>query len=919
MSSPSPPPIPESLHADRLAEERKGEPQAAGPRLHRRGFLQAAGFSLAAAATGCHRPPLQSARPYLEAPEHVVPGRALHYASVCGGCSAACGTLVKVRDGRPIKMEGLDEHPGSRGGLCAIGQASLLGLYDALRIKGPRVDGRDVSWQEADAEIRQALASARRAGRAIRLLTPTLSGPTDRAAASRFIEATGGAHVVHDPLSASAILDAHRATHGRRVLPRYRFERADVVVSLDADFLGTWISPVEHASTYRRRRQADGPGTTRLSHHVQIESRLSLSGCNADHRLVVDPAELPVALAILEQAVAARSGAPARSESPRIAPARTLASAVEHELVAALEDLADLLWQNRADGGQTLVICDSDDVDAQILVNFLNLRLGGYGTTVDLERPSLQKQGDDRAFAELLAELRAGDVGVLLVAGVDPLHELEGLRLAEELQSVDLLVSLSSYLDATSLASGVVCPTPHFLESWGDAEPVAGWLAVRQPAIAPLFDSRSLRAGLDSWSAGGTYEDPGDLEALRDHWREEIHLRDPRALDFESFWNRTVHDGFVEIPAPATLDDPPETFDDSVIAAAAEAIAKRRAERPLRDGEFTLLLYPKVGLGDGRHADNPWLHELPDPVSKVTWGNYACLSPKAAADLGVSDGDIVRLTSGETHLDLPTLVQPGQHDSVVAVAMGYGDPRSARFRDVGPHWISSRPSTSPNGRVGVNGARLRNGLPRRRHGVTVEATGERRELACTQRWDRQDLPEETSPSGHGERHLVRDVSLASLAAASEEHGGGGGHHATLYPADHAPEDPTGRTTPHWGMTIDLDACTGCSACVVACQAENNCRWSATTRCGAIATCTGCASIATTTAMRRRRGVRRRLPAHALPALRPGTVRDRLSGAGHGADRGGPERPGLQPLRRHPLLRQQLPVQGTSLQLVLLPS
>ncbi len=797
------------------------EPPTRGLPLHRRSFLQAAGFSLAAVATGCHRPPPHSSRPYLEAPGEVVAGRPLYYASVCDGCSAGCGTLVKVRDGRPIKLEGLDEHPGSRGGLCAMGQASLLGLYDSRRLRGPLVAGRDATWAEADGAIRSGLAQARAAGRGIRLLTPSLHSPTERAAAARFVELQGAVHVVHDPLSASAILDAHAVTHGRRLLPRYRFERADLIVGLDADFLGTWISPVEFAAGYRAARRPD-VASPRPSYHIQLEPTLTLSGCKADRRLTLRPDEIPALISALSHALA-----------PGLMPDRAPeGGSLAANLAAAVADLARQLQQVAEAGGHSLIVSGSDDLTTQVLINGLNFHLGNYAATVDLEHPSLQRQGSDVAFAELVAELRRGEVGALLVAGLDPLHEFEGAGLQTTFEDLDLLVSLSPQSDATAAVADIVCPSHHFLESWGDAEPVEGLLAVRQPTIAPLWNTRSLRAGLDAWSTIEGAATVDDLVALQAYWRQEIHPRDSRGMDFQSFWDRTVHDGVALLlpasatTASATTASATPAFDTLAFATwLSEAWrSTTQTTAPASDtptDAFTLVLYPKVGLGEGRHADNPWLHELPDPISKVTWGNYACLSPSAAGRLGVKDGDIVRLRAGEAALELPALVQPGQHDDVVAVAMGYGNRRSERFRDIGPEWIGTSPSTDDEGRVGRNGARLLEGLGRVRHGVAVEATGSRRELAKTQQWERSD-----------DRVLVEEVTLQALLAGNvaaehggQEHGskehGGQKHRADLYPDDHRARDSAAHPARKWGMSIDLDACTGCSACVIACQAENN--------------------------------------------------------------------------------------------------
>jgi hypothetical protein len=278
--------------------------------LSRRAFLKLAGFAFGTAAVaGCQRAPVQQAVPYLAPPEDIVPGRTYQYAAVCDGCGAGCGLLVQNRDGRPIKLEGNPDHPLSRGGLCAAGQASLLGLYDRLRLQQPSHKGTPAGWDEVDSAIRAQLESIRKRGGAVRFLTGTLTSPTSRAMIQRFLAGFADArHVVHDSPSCSAILDAHARTHGVRTLPHYRPDRAETIVSFDADFLGTWISPVEFAAAYQSSRRLDGP-VPYLSYHVQLESRLSLTGSKADRRIVLPPGERGLVLTHLAIRLAKKAGA----------------------------------------------------------------------------------------------------------------------------------------------------------------------------------------------------------------------------------------------------------------------------------------------------------------------------------------------------------------------------------------------------------------------------------------------------------------------------------------------------------------------------------------------------------------------------------------------------------------------------------
>jgi Fe-S-cluster-containing dehydrogenase component/anaerobic selenocysteine-containing dehydrogenase len=823
-------------------------PEAGPSGFSRRDFLRLAGFALAGTAlAGCQRAPVQNAVPFLVQPEDAVPGTSAHYASVCGGCPAGCGLLVKTRDGRPIKLEGNPEHPLSRGGLCAAGQASLLGLYDRHRLKEPLREGRPASWAEVDQAVRGQLQALHRQGRPVYFLTGSLVSPTTRALIRSFLDTFPGGrhdgrHVVHDPRSGSAILEAHARTHGVRLQPHYHLDQADVIVSFDADFLGAWISPVEFTAAYQGGRRPQGT-PPRMSYHVQFESRLSLTGSKADQRLAVRPGDIGLVMSHLAVRLARRAGEPLPEERLEESPVPS----------RFLDHLVDVLWPTEGDRPSSLVLCGSDDVALQILANFLNHVLGNYGATVDVARPAYQVQGNDADLEHLLRELRAGRVGALFVHQCNPVHDLpNGAALAEELRRVPLLVCCAERLDETARLARFVCPVPHYLESWGDAEPVNGLVSLIQPVLTPLGNTRPLLESLAAWMGpppGGRPQSAYDL--LRSAWETEVFPRAPVALaalgastvglagsppeqgpylaasalvsartnrggrTFDAFWNQTLHDGVVRVtPRPVRVGN----FNQGAVR-----LVPRADRTPT--GTYSVVLYAKVGLPDASHAYNPWLHELPDPISKVTWDNYACLSPATAQQLGVQDGDVVRLEASEADgtsrvLELPAFVQPGQHDQVVAVALGYGSRLSERFADIGPPWLEARPTVGANGLVGQNTAPLLTwaggSLRCRRDGVRLTAAGRRHDLASTQGYHRLTMPPQLARGGQERRPIVQDTTLDNipqrparvpLPLAGQE--------PDLWPEDHPTEGP------RWGMVIDHNACTGCSACVIACQAENN--------------------------------------------------------------------------------------------------
>ena len=793
-------------------EMENGDPQLV---TTRRSFLKAAGFTFAGAvASGCRAPEVD-AIPYVQQPEGVIAGRPLFYATTCGACEARCGLLVTTRDGRPVKIEGNPDHPFSGGSTCAVGQASILGLYDSMRLAYPTKGGQRAMWADVDMEITTTLGMIKQSGRAVRILSPTINSPTLAAVITDFLSGFSNArHVTYDPISGSAVLDAHAQTHGARVMPQYHFDQADVIVSLDADFLGAWISPLQYTRGYASKRRM-GDGALTKSYHVQIESRLSLSGSNADRRLRVAPGEIGHIATHLASKLAQRAGTTLAAEGLAASPLDT-----------ALNDIAERLWTAR---GRGLVISGSQDVRVQTLVNAMNQSIGAYGTTVDLARPSYQRAGNDMELAELRAELGRGEVGALLILGANPVYDLpDSAALTNDIKRVPLVISTAERLDETASLAHFVCPDHHYLESWSDAEPVAGLVSLTQPTMQPMHETRSVIESLSMWAG----KRQAAINLVKDHWTSAVHPRAGAGDTFGAFWDRTLERGVAEIgptqaapPAPAAGAPRPAAAARASAPAAVVPAFKPGAVQPvLRPDEvaadgFGLILYTPIGMRDGRHGHNAWLHELPDPVTKVTWDNYACLSPAAAQKLGVEDGDVVRVSAreGGAAVELPAFVQPGQHDAAVAIALGYGRSGTDRFGKVGPPWFEAR--ARPN-IVGINMSAFVTAVDNARQysgrAVTVAKTGRRQQLASTQ------IHHSLNPPGSPEpRPIIQELTLGELSGTETPRAAAGGAEGTrevlgdLWADDHP-------TTGHrWGMAIDLNSCTGCSACLVACQAENN--------------------------------------------------------------------------------------------------
>ncbi|MDZ7288942.1 MAG: 4Fe-4S dicluster domain-containing protein [candidate division KSB1 bacterium] len=764
--------------------------------IDRRSFLKLAGFSFASAClAGCEKGRVEKAIPFLIQPEEITPGLAYWYATTCAGCNAGCGVMAKCIDGRPIKLEGNPAHPLSRGGLCAVGQASLLGLYDSHRLKNPLRNGRETTWDQLDGEMMKELETIRRNGGAVRFLTSTLTSPTTRAMISTFLRGFQNAkHVQYDAISYSAILDAHKVTHGERLLPRYRFDQAEVIVSFDADFLGNWFSPVEFTKGYRAGRTLEGD-PPRCSFHAHFESRLSLTGSNADERLCVSPAEMYESLKRLAELLAVRSGKP-------LAVHATLSPAVETKVSA----LADRLWKAR---GKSLVICGMNNRHGQLLVNAINDMLDNYGRTVDIARPSYQYAGNDAELEVLLREIRSGTVTALFVAEANPVYDLpDGAVLREALKKIPLVVSFAERVDETADCARFVCPTPHALETWIDHEPAEGVVAISQPTIPPLRNSRPLIESLAAWM--GIKESALDL--IQREWERTVFTRQAAETSFTKFWNKTLETGYAEVQ--------PKVQSSTACDYAALAAALASSHPPaVADSDYTLILFPSLTMLDGRHAHNPWLHELPDPITKIVWDNVASVSRTTAEKLGVKEGDVLRIEANGSMIEMPTHIQPGQHDGVVAVALGYGRKGTDRFTNIGPSWLQARPTVAPGELVGKNAAHfvhfLNGHLSYLIGKVSLQATGTKYTLAKTQEYDLQREPNLFGKQTSERRRLIQETTLAAYAM---DRSAGSFHREPLdsmWPEDHK------YLGYRWGMVIDLNACTGCSACVMACQAENN--------------------------------------------------------------------------------------------------
>lgn len=762
-----------------------------GGNTGRRDFLKLMGFGVAAASLAACEAPVTKAIPYLNKPEDITPGIANWYSSTFMDGGEYCSVLVKTREGRPIKIEGNPSSSISRGGTSAKAQASVLGLYDTERLKGPVEGGKLSNWQNVDGKIASQLAQLAQSGQAIRIVSSTILSPSTKSVIADFIAKYPTArHVVYDAHSAAGMIQANQTSFGKAALPSYDFSKATTIVGVGCDFLGTWLTPDTFSRQYVQTRKL-GKEKKEMSRHYQFEATLSLTGSNADYRTAIKPSQEGLVVAALYNEVARQTGG-----SPVNIPA------VDVKLVK--EAAADLVKSK----GSALVVAGSNDPSVQVLVNALNNLLGSYGSTIDLGREVYYRQGNDVDMANFVAEAERGNVGAVIFYNANPVYNHPGAaRLAKALPNIPLSVSFADRADETAALCKFICPDHNYLESWDDAEPVRGFFSLVQPTISPLFKTRQAQDSLLKWS--GSRQDY--LTYLQNRWRTTLFGQQNKATTFDNFWLTSLHDGVFEPGATttaATTTSTPATAPTTAVtttvpaftadlASAAAGIIKAAA-----GGGIEMSLYEKVGIGNGNMANNPWLQELPDPVSKACWDNYLAIPKRMANEKDLKQGDIVRLeVPGKQPIFIPVMIQPGQANGSVSMAIGYGREKAGK---------------AANG-VGKNAypfaSYVNNTVSFIVPNVKIIKTGDFREIAQTQ-----------THHTYMARPIVQEARLSEYQKNPAA--------GRVFPKVVTSEGPVPVTdvtmwnghvkkNHSWGMVIDLNSCTGCNACVVSCNVENN--------------------------------------------------------------------------------------------------
>jgi len=743
-----------------------------GSSTTRRDFLKYVGFSTAAASLAACEGPVVKSIPYVVQPQEIIPGVANYYATTIANGFDFASVLVKTREGRPIKIEN-NTMAATNGSANARVNASVLGLYDSLRVQSPKKDGAFISWSDFNAETGSKLNELSGSGKDIVLLTQTFASPSTSKLISEFKEKYGNVrHVVYDAVSESAALDAYQAKYGERALASYDFSKAMTIVSVGADFLGDWQGGGFDSEYAKTRVPAHG----KMSRHIQFEANMSLTGANADKRVPLKPSEQKIALAKLYSYVVGGS--------------------VTGSLPAHIEEaVKNAASQLKKAGSNGLVVTGIQDVNAQTVALEINEALNSKA--FDASTPLKTRQGSDKAVAKLVTDMKAGTVGAIIMSGVNPMYALANASdFAEGLKKTELSVTFSMKEDETSTITQYIAAAPHYLESWGDVELKKGHYALTQPTIRPLFDTKQFQDALLTW----TGNDVSYHDYIKETWGTGI-------LSDASF-NKALHDGvYVGAIATETEDT---TSDDEETETPSGNAARTLAASSKNEG-LELTLYTKIGMGDGQQANNPWLQEFPDPITRASWDNYLTISAKDASDLGIKNwnvangglnGSLVELTVNGVLVTIPVLIQPGQAVGSLGLALGYG----------------RKEGLKEEMQTGKNAYHFYKDFNSVQTNVSLNVVEGEHEFACVQLHN--------TLMGRGD--IIRETTLEIFNTKDKKHWNA----IPVVSLNHEPVAVTDKRVDlwaefdrsighHFNLSIDLNSCTGCGSCVIACHAENN--------------------------------------------------------------------------------------------------
>jgi len=733
----------------------------------RRDFLKYVGFTTAAASLAACEGPVIKSIPYVVQPERIVPGVANFYATTIADGFDFASVLVKTREGRPIKIEN-NILSTSKAGVNARVHASVLSLYDGKRLKRPMANGQNVSWEDFHKQVGNALNSVQ--GETV-LLTQTFASPSTTRLINEFSAKFGNVrHVVYDTVSEDAALNAFEAKFGTRALANYDFSKAETIVSIGADFLGDWNGGGFDAGYAKSRIPVNG----KMSRHIQFEANMSLTGANADKRIPVTPSQQKAVLAALYGYLA---GGASTSSLP---------GNLDDAVIKAVNQL-------RKSGSKAVVVTGLPDIDAQSLVLAINQALGSQ--VMDTDNPRMIRQGSSQAVSKLVQDIKNGSVGAILIAGVNPAYSLPNSKeFIEALKGVDVSIAFSMKEDETAKLCKFIAATPHYLESWGDVQFTKNNFSLMQPTIRPLFDTRQFQDCLLKWNGNSTTY----YDYIKETWNGSLGV---------GSWNDALHDGIFEGTVPGVA----AVLTSETTTSVNNSTSAQNLSQAEKTEGYELVLYTKVSMGDGQQANNPWLQEMPDPITRSSWDNYVAISKADAEALGLINENVANGALNGSYVNLkmdgvvvenvPVIIQPGQAKGSLGLALGYG----------------KKEGIKEEMQVGVNAFPLYKDFKSVQN-VSVEKASGMHEFACVQLQNtlmgRGDIIKETTLEVFNTKDVeewnkVPEVSLNHMETP------------VTSPEVDLWQSFDREVGHHFNLSIDLNACTGCGACIIACHSENN--------------------------------------------------------------------------------------------------
>ncbi len=784
----------------------------------RRDFLKFLGFSVAAATVAACEAPVVKAIPYVNKPENVTPGMPTWYASTYYDGNSYASILVKTREGRPIFIKGNKDYGITKGTTNAQIIASVLGLYDSSRLKAPTKAGKTSNWSTIDKEIMAAIAQVKSKGGKVTLVSNSIISPSVYSGIEALSAAAGATpennlfeHIQYDAQSYAGIRKANMESFGEAFIPDYDFTKAKTIVSVGADFLNNWLLATQYTGQYGSRRNPDGEW---MSKHFQFEANMSISGSNADGRGMIKPSQEANVLAYMLSAM----GAPVSGVSTDIP--NEEAKKVANDAIKAL----------KSSKGESLVIAGSNNAAVQVLVNKLNMVLGAYGKTINVNDKVNMFMSEDDKMNKFVNNVIAGKgPDMVLFYGVNPVYTLSnGDTFAKALKKMKNTVSFASHADETAALCQYICPDHHALEAWNDFNPKASHYSIAQPTIRPLHKTADAVESMMVWggkaSRGGKDSKVhfNEIQALWKLWGFDAQTE---TTDWDTYWGLAVHNSVGSDTIPeATVP----TFNEGALSGLSSKLPK--------GGALEIQMYQKAGIGVGAQANNPWLQELPDPITKVTWDNYITMNPVEMGDNYRTTFDqesglnVATVKVGNKSVTLPVYPVPGQAIGTIGIALGYG--RGANGEEIGTAAFQTKEyggtATDENDNPKPIGANvfsfvgMENGTMSY-SGVASMTKGEDiYPIAATQIHHtvmaRNSIVKETTLG----TYLKKDKSAYNKEFTLEKLNDDGHHEpAPISEFDLWDAHPVEKIGHRWAMTVDLNGCIGCGACLIACQSENN--------------------------------------------------------------------------------------------------